>query len=56
MIAQGALRAEQVHDMALEVMRRHFDLEVSGYKCDSEMLRNVLRKAAGERMSIEGLN
>ncbi len=55
MIAQGALRAEQVHDMALEVMRRHFDLEVSGYKCDSEMLRNVLLKAAAERMSIEGV-
>ena len=55
MIAQGILRAEQVHELALDVMRRHFDLPVSGYKCDDEMLRNMLLKAAVEHLSINGV-
>src|SRR5258708_785374 len=55
MIAQAELTAEEVHRMALDVMGRHLELEVSGYKCDSEMLRNVLLKAAAERMSIDAV-
>lgn len=55
MIAQAELRAEEVHVQALEMMERHLQLEVQGYKCDSRMLQNVLLKAAIERKSIEGV-
>src|SRR5947208_834648 len=55
MIAQVELTAEEVHRMALDVMGRHLNLEVSGYKCDSQMLHNVLLKAAAEGMSIEAV-
>lgn len=55
MIAQSELTAEEVHRMALEVMERHLNLTLSGYKCDSQMLYNVLLKAASEAMSIEAV-
>jgi hypothetical protein len=55
MIAQGALTAEEVHRMALDVMRQHLNLEVSGYQCNSEMLHQVLLKAAAEGISIEAV-
>ena len=55
MIAQTELTAAEVRVLALAVMGRHLQLEVSGYKCDGEMLRNVLLKAAAEGMSIEAV-
>src|SRR4051794_9845141 len=55
MIAQPELTAEQVHELALEVMRRHLNLNVNGYKCDSTMLHNVLLKAAADGQSIEAV-
>ncbi len=42
MIAQPELAAEEVRALALDVMQRHLNLEVSGYKCDRAMLCNVL--------------
>lgn len=55
MITQPELTAEEVRALALEVMQRHLNLDVSGYKCDSQMLQNVLLKAAAEGMSIEAV-
>jgi putative transposase len=55
MIAQAELTADEVRRLALEVMQRHLKLQVSGYKCDSDMLYNVLLKAAAEGMSIEAV-
>lgn len=55
MIAQPELTAEEVRTLALEVMQRHLKLEVGGYKCDSNMLRNVLLKAAAEGLSIDAV-
>jgi hypothetical protein len=55
MIAQPELTAEEVRTLALEVMSRHLKLEVSGYKCDSTMLQNVLLKAAADGLSIEAV-
>ena len=55
MIAHGELTAEDVRRLALEVMDRHVKLEISGYKCDSQMLYNVLLKAAAEGISIEAV-
>jgi hypothetical protein len=47
------LYAHEVHQVTLEVMQRHLGLEAAGYKCDGAMLRNVLLKAATERISIQ---
>jgi Transposase DDE domain len=55
MITQPELTAEEVRTLALEVMERHLKLEISGYKCDSDMLRNVLLKAAAEGLSIDAV-
>ena len=55
MIAQQELTAEAVHELALEVMKRHLKLDVSGYKCDSAMLHNILLKAAADGLSIEAI-
>jgi putative transposase len=45
--------ADDVRQISLEVIQRHLKIEVNGYKCDSEMLINVLLKAAVERISIQ---
>ena len=55
MIAQQELTAEEVHELALEVMKRHLKLDVNGYKCDSAMLHNILLKAAADGLSIEAV-
>ncbi len=55
MIAQQELKAEEVRELALEVMQRHLKLDVSGYKCDSAMLHNVLLKAAADGLSIDAV-
>src|SRR5579871_3985278 len=55
MIAHAELTADEVRRLALEVMERHLKLQVRGYKCDSDMLYNVLVKAAAEGMSIEAV-
>jgi len=47
------LYAHEVHQATHEVMQRHLGLEAAGYKCDGAMLRNVLLKAATERISNE---
>jgi hypothetical protein len=55
MIAQSELTAEDVRALALETMQRHLKLEVSGYKCNSAMLHNVLLKAAADGLSIDAV-
>src|SRR4051812_30226287 len=55
MIAQAESTADEVRRLASEVMKRHLQLEVNGYKCDSPMLHNVLLKAAAEGISIEAV-
>src|SRR5262245_54503757 len=55
MIAHVDLTADEVRRLALEVMQRHIQLQLSGYKCDSDMLYNVLLKAAAEGMSIDAV-
>src|SRR5437762_3010790 len=53
MIAQNTLEAEEVRQIAIGVIERHWSIEVHGYKCTSEMLLNVVLKAASEHKSIE---
>jgi hypothetical protein len=53
MITPSALNAEDVRQAALTVLQRHLPLEINGYKCDSEMVWNIVFKAASEHKSIE---
>lgn len=54
-ITKNRLSAEDVRKMTEQVMREHMSIEVQGYKCSSEMIRNVLMKAAVEGMSVESI-
>jgi putative transposase len=54
-IAKNRLNAEDVRQMTEQVMREQLKLEVKGYKCTTEMVCNVLMKAAVEGMSVESI-
>ncbi len=53
MIHTNEVRAEDVRAYTVEHVMRHIKLEVEGYQCSTEMMWNVLVKAALERTSIE---
>jgi hypothetical protein len=53
MIPEYQLKAKDVHQIALRNVKKYFSLESNGYQCDTDMLFNVLFKAATESVSIE---
>jgi hypothetical protein len=53
MIPEYELKAKDVHQVALQNVKKHLSLTSNGYQCDTEMLFNVLFKAATENVSIE---
>jgi len=53
MIPDYELTAQDVHHVALQNAEKHLSLASKGYQCDTEMLLNVLFKAATENVSIE---
>jgi len=53
MIPEYQLKAKDVHQIALRNAQKYLSLESNGYRCDTEMLFNVLFKAATEGVSIE---
>ena len=53
MIPEYQLKAKDVHQVALRNVKKHLSLESNGYQCDTEMIFNVLFKAATESVSIE---
>lgn len=53
MIPEYELKAKDVHQVALQTVKKHFSLTSNGYQCDTEMLFNILFKAATESVSIE---
>ncbi len=53
MIPEYELKAKDVHQVALQTAKKHFSLKSNGYQCDTEMLFNILFKAATESVSIE---
>ena len=46
MIPEYELKAKDIHQVALQNVKKHFSLTSNGYQCDTEMLFNVLFKAA----------
>lgn len=53
MIPQKELTAHDVRNLMQEVSQTHLPLEADGYKSNSEMLYDVLMKAASETISID---
>ena len=53
MIPEYELKAKDVHQVALQTAKKHFSLKSNGYQCNTEMLFNILFKAATESVSIE---
>lgn len=53
MIAQNELKAEEIRMTMQEVAQAHLPFEADGYLCTSEMIYDVLMKAATEGISID---
>lgn len=53
MIPEYELKAKDVHEAAMRNVKKHLSLKSNGYQCDTEMIFNVLFKAATETVSIE---
>ena len=53
MIPEYELKAKDVRQVALQNVKKHFSLKANSYQCDTEMLFNILFKAATESVSIE---
>lgn len=54
MITEKVLRAEDVRHETVKVIREHLCLKANGYRCDTEMIWNVVVQAATEQVSVEG--
>ncbi|MEZ4560576.1 MAG: hypothetical protein R2854_29775 [Caldilineaceae bacterium] len=53
MIPQSELTAQDIRETMQAVSQEHLSLEANGYVCTSEMLFDVLMKAASENISID---
>jgi len=53
MIPEYELKAKDVHQVVLQTAKKHISLKSNGYQCNTEMLFNILFKAATESVSIE---
>lgn len=53
MIQQSELTAQDIRETMQSVSQEHLSLEANGYVCTSEMLLDVLMKAASENISID---
>lgn len=53
MIQQSELTAQDIRETMQSVSQKHLSLEADGYVCTSEMLLDVLMKAASENISID---
>lgn len=53
MIRQSELTAQDIRETMQSVSQEHLRLQASGYSCTSEMLYDVLMKAASENISID---
>mgnify|MGYP006301290125 FL=1 len=53
MIPEYELKAQDIHHVALQNTKKHFSLTTNGYQCDTDMIFNILFKAATDCVSIE---
>src|SRR5260370_28057084 len=55
MITKNRMSAEDVRQMSEQILREQLNIQVQGYKCRSELVCNVLLKAAVEGTSVESI-
>lgn len=55
MVQQSELTAQDIRETMQSVSQEHLQLETSGYVCTSEMLYDVIMKAASENISINAV-
>jgi hypothetical protein len=53
MILEYELTAEDVRQAVLKTLKEHLSLETEGYRCTTDMMLNVLLKAAVDRSSLD---
>jgi hypothetical protein len=53
MIPQKELKAEEIRNYNRETLKKHVPLKVQGYRCNTDMIIDVLLKASAENSSLE---
>lgn len=53
MIHNHRLKAEDIRFQTVKTLNKHLCLKVEGYKCDTEMIWDIVLKASAEQASIE---
>lgn len=53
MIHNHRLKAEDIRFQTVKTLSQHLSLKVEGYKCDTEMMWDIVLKASAEQASIE---
>jgi hypothetical protein len=53
MIHNHRLKAEDIRFQTVKTLSKHLSLKVEGYKCDTEMVWDIVLKASAEQASIE---
>lgn len=53
MIHNHRLKAEDIRFQTVKTLNKHLSLKVDGYKCDTEMMWDIVLKASAEQASIE---
>jgi hypothetical protein len=54
-VAEYELKADMIRDITHQTLEETFTIEAEGYRCDGEMLVDVLIKAASENSSVEAV-
>ena len=55
MIQQEKLTAKDVHHQTMKTLTKHISIQAEGYRCQTEMVFDVLLKASAENSSIEAV-
>lgn len=53
MIHQYELKAEDIREYSLRIMKKHLSIEANGYSCKTDMIFDILMKASAECSSLE---
>lgn len=55
MILQERLTAKDVHYQTMNTLQKHLTIQAEGYRCQTEMMFDVLLKASAENSSVEAV-
>src|SRR5512144_400646 len=55
MIHQSELKAKDVHQYTVQVLKEHLDIKANGYCCHTDMILDILLKASAEGSSVEAV-